>query len=70
MKKTKDGGGGGDTSHGKSYEGDGGEQEFMYRDDVKMIVIFLVCGIQLTSSISILEVINLVQSVALWCSVV
>ena len=30
----------------------------LYRDHVKMAVIFLVCGVQMTSSISILEVIN------------
>jgi ABC-type multidrug transport system ATPase subunit len=58
----------GEPRHGQAGSESGGSQDgqtdaraahtVLYRDHVKMAVIFLVCGVQMTSSISILEVIN------------
>ena len=48
----------GEPRHSEAASGSSEKETVVYRDHVKISVIFLVCGVQMTSSISILEVIN------------
>ena len=48
----------GEPRHSEAASGSSEKETVIYRDHVKISVIFLVCGVQMTSSIAILEVIN------------